>query len=204
MTNIAILASGRGSNAKALIEKAKEFNNLNIALIVTDNKDAGVIEHAKNHQIDFAIIEKLSLSKAEHEQKILETLLSHNIQWIFLAGYMKLLSPDFIKVFYDAEFKQSRIINIHPAYLPEFTGLKAYERAFAADQDYSGITVHFVDAGMDTGPIIVQEKFEKRKDDTLEKFKKRGLNLEHKLYPKVLENLNHYLAKKDRRILYAL
>ncbi len=203
MINIAVFASGKGSNAKALFSKARDLENLKISLLVTDQKDAGVIQWATENGLQVAIIEKRNHSKKEHEDLILKMLTEHQIDWILLAGYMRLLSSQFIDKFHDQKLERSRIINIHPSLLPEFKGLEAYERAYESSQDYSGISVHFVDAGMDTGPIITQERFDKSPADTLDEFKSRGLALEHKLYPQVLEKLNQYIAKNDIRTLYA-
>ena len=196
MLKIAILASGTGSNALALIQKAKTLKHIEITVIITDQPRAGVTEHAKDHHIPYFEIPKNRLSKIEHEQKILKTLNKHEIDWIFLAGYMRLLSSDFINVFYSEKLGEAKIVNIHPSLLPKYPGLDAFERAFESQDKESGITLHFVDSGMDTGKIIKQKSFEKFKDDTLEDFKKRGQSIEHEIYPALLEHLDTHQTIK--------
>lgn len=183
------MASGRGSNALALLEENQKLSHIDVALIITDKPQAGVIEIAKLFSKDCIIIEKKDATKEQHEREIQKVLDQYEIDWIFLAGYMRILSKDFIQNFYDANIQQSRIINIHPSLLPHYRGLNAYERAYNDHSPFTGISVHFVDAGMDTGKILVQEMFEASKIQSLEEFKDMGLKLEHKVYPIVLRNL---------------
>lgn len=186
-SHIAILASGTGSNAKALIQFATE-QGFNISCLITDNPMAGVIKIADDHHIECLIIEKKG-SKSEHEACILQALKKREIDWILLAGYMRILSPGFVKAFYNQKYQVSHIINIHPSLLPKFPGAHAYQEAYAAEVQTSGITIHFVDEGIDSGKVIVQAEFPRLKEDSFEDFKKRGLALEHELYPKVMEKI---------------
>jgi phosphoribosylglycinamide formyltransferase-1 len=187
MIRVAILASGNGSNAQALMEHAQALSNLEVVCVISDKVEAKVLTRAKNFNIPAKAIIK-NRSKREHEEAIASTLKELEVNWIFLAGYMRLFSDYFVGNF------KNKIINIHPSLLPEYPGLEAYERAFADEKDFSGITIHYVDEGMDTGKPIIQEKFIKLKTDTIESFKARGLELEHKMYKKVLEKVaNHEL-----------
>jgi phosphoribosylglycinamide formyltransferase-1 len=133
--------------------------------------------------------ETFKQAKLRQESEILKLCHSLNIQWIFLAGYMRILTAHFLKSFHDKELNACRVINIHPSLLPEFPGKDGYGDAFHSGAQVSGISIHFVDEGVDTGPIILQGKFERQLNDTLEDFKKRGLQLEHQLYPQVLDNV---------------
>lgn len=185
--NIAIFASGAGSNASKLIEKASELNNITIATLITDQEDAGIINYCQSTGQTYQVISKKNLSREEHEYQIIKALRPLKIDLILLAGYMRLLSKEFIHLFSHPQEKHSRIINIHPSLLPKYPGLSAYEQAFTHESTFSGITIHYVDTGMDTGEIILQNKFYKHPQDSLVDFKSRGLKLEHQMYPYLLE-----------------
>lgn len=200
MINIAILASGTGTNARELLTKANSLPHINISLVITDTEGAGVIDIAKSFSKKAFLIPAKGLSKSEHEAFILKKLTHYKIDWIFLAGYMRILSSDFLNSFYDSKLKQNRVINIHPSLLPLFKGLNAYKQAFNSTEDKSGVTIHFVDSEIDTGKIIFQESFQKNKN--FENFLSTGMSLEHKLYPKVLELLNtHALDNRYKGLL---
>lgn len=188
--NIAIFASGNGSNAIELIKHAKKLN-FTIACLICDNPHAGILK--KEIPIPIHLIEKTK-SKKEHEREILKTLERYQVNWIFLAGYMRILSEDFIAKFTHKHptHAHSRIINIHPSLLPKYQGLHAYERSFANNDQFGGITIHYVDAGIDTGEMILQGKFERKNEDTITDYIKRGQELEHGLYPKILERVIKY------------
>lgn len=190
MKKIAIFASGSGSNAKNLLQHAPRFKNLTIEFILTDNENAGVVNYAKELNCPVIIVSKKNLSKKEHEQEILKYLQEHKIEWILLAGYMRILSPEFLEHFYNHKTKLNQVINIHPSLLPEYKGLNAFERAYKDQRDKSGISIHYVSAGVDDGPLIYQEVFKREQNDSLESFIKKGQALEHKLYPQILESLN--------------
>ncbi len=194
MINTAIFASGNGSNACKLLEHEHQLNNIRFSLIFTDNPNAGVIKVAQKFNKPIVVIEKKYYSKAEHERIILDYMKDFKITWILLAGYMRILSPHFIDFFHDTSLNQSRIINIHPSKLPKFKGKNAYEQAFNSLENESGITIHFVDKGVDTGKLLLQESFEKYEEDDLNSFKTRGLKVEHALYPKFLTILDNALG----------
>jgi phosphoribosylglycinamide formyltransferase-1 len=125
----------------------------------------------------------------DQEQRIISVLEDFNVDWVLLAGYMKILTSDFIrKLTRDGE-KNSRLINIHPSYLPQFPGLKAYERGYESTEDYHGVTVHFVNEEVDAGKIIQQEKYPKITGESFEDFCARGLKLEHEIYPKAVRQI---------------
>ena len=199
MKKIALFASGSGSNALKLIQIKDELKNCELVKVITDKENAGIISKCRDMNFPLEIIPKNS-TKLDHEQKILSSLKKDNIDWILLAGYMRILSSDFIQDFYDKDLNQSRIINIHPSLLPKYQGLHAFERCFESNDEEGGITLHFVDAGVDTGKIITQEKF--KKQGTLEAFIQAGQKIEHKIYPAFLKRLDKYIETNNIRDLY--
>ena len=191
-----IMASGRGSNAKCLAAAAKKFD-LNLKGLVCDQKDALVIKEMKDMEVPCWVVPAPTGPKSEkrfkHEELILEVIKKNvsdtNNLWIFLAGYQRILSHHFLNFFFDDQLGVNRIVNIHPALLPHFPGNRGVEQAYAARADESGCTIHFVDEGVDTGPIIMQKKFKRNDDWDLEEFRKKGLSVEHEIYPRVLKNI---------------
>jgi phosphoribosylglycinamide formyltransferase 1 len=180
---IAVLASGRGTNLQAIIDaiRAGQING-EIKIVISDNPEAYALERAKKDQITTQVVYyKQYHSKKEYEQEILIHLENYNIDLVVLAGYMRLLSPMFIKKYHH------RIINIHPALLPSFPGLHAQRQAIEYGVKISGCTVHFVDEGIDTGPIIIQKAVEVMQSDTEEALSNRILAYEHKLLPRAIQ-----------------
>lgn len=181
---IAILASGSGSNAEAIIKWAKFSSLCEVVCVLSDKKDALVLNRAFNFNIPaLGVTKKKGEARESFDERILSKLAPFDPDWIVLAGYMKLLSPYFLSKFPD------RVINIHPSLLPSFPGVDGYGDAFKAKVSESGCTIHFVDEGMDTGKIIAQRKIPLSSADTFEEFKKRGLAIENAFYPEVLEKL---------------
>ncbi|MBK9321747.1 MAG: phosphoribosylglycinamide formyltransferase [Bdellovibrionaceae bacterium] len=178
ISKIAILASGRGSNFEA-IASAVISGDLpaEIVLIASDKQEAPVLEKAKS--------KGLRVLAEKDQSALLGVLKSLQVDYVVLAGYMRILSKDFISAFADPR-GFSRIVNIHPSLLPAFPGLESYRKAFESGVKVAGVTVHFVDAGIDTGPICAQESFEISDCKTLEEVEARGLAVEHKLYAKTL------------------
>lgn len=183
---IAIFASGTGSNALALIDYAQKINSP-ISCLICDNPQAPIVK--ANIDIPIYVV-PFDRNKSEHEKTIEQILAKHQVNWIFLAGYMRILSREFIQKFSDKD--RSRIINIHPSLLPQYKGLNAYERSYMNNDSFSGVTIHYVDSGIDTGEIIFQGKFERKNEDKLEDFINRGKKLEHLLYPKILERITNH------------
>ncbi|UII56339.1 phosphoribosylglycinamide formyltransferase [Cytobacillus spongiae] len=185
MKNIAVFASGNGSNFQAIIEAIQSGQlNANIQLFVSDKKKAYAIERAKKANIPhFVFTAKEYESKAAYEEAILEHLHEHNIDFIVLAGYMRLIGETLLRHY------EGKIVNIHPSLLPAFPGKDAIGQAFDARVKVSGVTVHFVDAGMDTGPIIAQKAIEISDDESRESLQAKIHQVEHELYPAVLQKL---------------
>jgi phosphoribosylglycinamide formyltransferase-1 len=182
---IAVLASGRGTNLQSLIDSINSgfINNARIELVVSDNREAFALERARNNGIEAVWVNpKDYTTYEEYNGSLIDIIEKKNIELVVLAGYMKILSREFVQRFRD------RIINIHPALIPSFCGKGFYgERVHKAVLDYgvkvTGVTVHFVDEGTDTGPIILQEAVEVMQDDTVASLAKRVLEVEHRLLP---------------------
>jgi phosphoribosylglycinamide formyltransferase-1 len=183
MISIAVLASGRGTNLQAIIDAVKEGKiDGEIRIVISDNPQAYALKRARNYKIPTMIFPyKKFKGKAEYEQEILKCLIANQIELIVLAGYMRLLSSMLIRNYHH------RIINIHPALLPSFPGLHAQRQAIDYGVKVSGCTVHFVDEGMDTGPIILQEAVEVKENDTEETLSERILKYEHRLLPQAIQ-----------------
>ena len=188
LLKLAILISGRGSNMKAILD-AIEKQNIPIkpTVIISNKATAKGLMIAKKIGVQTEIVESKGFqgNRWEYDQKIMHILnkyeITTNNSLICLAGFMRILSPEFIKKF------KNRILNIHPAILPAFPGLDAQKQAIESGVRYSGCTVHFVDEGVDTGPILVQEIVKIKNDDTEETLSKRILAKEHKAYAKAVK-----------------
>jgi phosphoribosylglycinamide formyltransferase-1 len=179
---IAILISGRGSNMVALIEAVRDGRvpNTEVAVVISDQPNAPGLVKAKELGIDTLVVERRGGSRAEHDREIVSALRALHIDLICLAGYMRVLSPEFIAAY------RGRILNIHPSLLPSFPGLDAQRQALAHGAESSGCTVHFVDETLDGGPIIAQRVVPVHHDDTVESLSERILKEEHKLYPEAV------------------
>ena len=180
---VAILISGRGSNMAALIEAAQaESFPAEIALVLSNKANAGGLAVAASHGIATETVQSAPFGKDREafEQALQEKLLAHQIELVCLAGFMRLLTPWFVKQW------QGRMLNIHPALLPSYRGLNTHERALADGVKIHGATVHFVVPEMDSGPIIMQGAVAVRDDDTAETLAARVLSVEHRIYPDAL------------------
>lgn len=160
-----------------------------VQLVFSNNPEAEALKKAQKHGLHCASISHKGIAREHHEKQLLGLLSAYEIDFLVLAGYMRVLSESFLREFKDAD-GYYRIINIHPSLLPAFPGAHAYEDAFAACVRLSGITVHLVDEKVDHGPILAQEAFARLEEDDLESFKARGLALEHKLLPRVLQEIS--------------
>ncbi len=179
MTKIGVLASGRGSNFRALCE-AQRRNELGgeIAVLVTDKPGAGALDVAKEFGIEAVVLEPKDFpSRDAHEAAVTDALTARSIGLICHAGYMRIVGKAYLSRF------PNRVFNIHPALLPAFPGLHGQRQALAHGAKVAGATVHFVDEGVDTGPIVVQEAVPVREDDTEATLSARILEAEHRLYP---------------------
>jgi phosphoribosylglycinamide formyltransferase 1 len=182
---LAVFASGTGSNFVA-IQKAIENGHLEgtITCLICDRPGALAVERAKAFGIETLVLSPREFEKkADYEAAILDFLLGKDIQLIVLAGYMRLIGATLLKPF------ASRILNIHPSLLPAFPGLHAIEKALEAGVPETGVTIHFVDEGMDTGPILAQETLEIHPEETLESLESRVHAIEHRLYPLTIQRV---------------
>lgn len=179
---IGILASGRGSNFQALIDASErgELPNADLVLLVVNNKEAKAIERAEKHGIDWTFISHVNKDRVVFDSEVMAKLNEYNVEGVILAGFMRILSNDFV-----AHFK-NRILNIHPSLLPLFPGAHAHRDALDAKVTKSGCTVHFVDDGVDTGPIILQKEVDVKPDDTEDSLSSRILVQEHIAFPEAL------------------
>ena len=185
MTNIAVFASGNGSNLGALI-RAVQCGELHaqIKLVVSDNPEAYCLERARKARLScFMFYPHMYPSKAVYEELILRQLRELNVEYIVLAGYMRLIGPTLLSAF------PERIINIHPSLLPAFPGKDAIGQALAAGVPRTGVTIHYVDEGMDTGPIIAQWPVTIDPGETRESLAEKIHAVEHELYPRVLQEI---------------
>lgn len=178
----AILISGRGSNMESLIAAARDGDfPVEIALVLSNRPDAPGLANAKAHGIAIAAVDhKIYAGRDAFEGSLQKMLEAHRIDFICLAGFMRLLTPRFVNHW------QGRLINIHPALLPSYPGLHTHERALADGVKIHGCTVHYVVAEMDAGPIIMQAAINVRDDDTAESLGRRVLAQEHVIYPAAL------------------
>jgi phosphoribosylglycinamide formyltransferase-1 len=181
-TNIAVFISGKGTNFKNLFQYSlKKQSKFKIKLVVSNNLNAKGLEYAKKFKIKKKIINYKNLINSEIS--ILNDLKKENIHIVCLAGFMRILTANFIKKF------KGKIINIHPSLLPKYKGLNTHQRVLDNKEKYSGCTVHYVNSKLDAGKIILQKKVKIFKNDTSEKLSKRVLKQEHLLYPKALEKI---------------
>ena len=180
--NMAVLISGRGSNLRSLTKYSKTKKSLiRIVLVVSNNFNAKGLNYAKKSKINNIFI-KYSNRKI-FEERLLKLLKRNNIDLICLAGFMKILSSNFIKKF------NKHILNIHPSLLPKYKGLNTHNRAIQNKDKYSGATVHIVNEKLDSGKIILQKKIKILKSDSEKSLEKKVLKIEHKIYPRAIIRL---------------
>lgn len=179
---LAILISGRGSNMAALIDAAKsgQIPDAEVAVVISDQSAAPGLQKANECGIETVVVARRERSREEHDLEIIAALRARKIDLVCLAGYMRILSRDFIEAY------RGRILNIHPSLLPSFTGLDAQKQALEHGAKVAGCTVHFVDETLDGGPIIAQCKVPVFEDDTVETLSARILDQEHELYPEAV------------------
>ena len=178
----AVFISGTGSNLKSLIQFTKKKNSpISIELIISDNSRAKGLRFGKIHKIPSKVFDHKN--KIIVEKKIISEIKNNKIKLICLAGFMKILSKDFIKNF------KGKILNIHPSLLPKYKGLNTHQRAISNGEKYSGCTVHLVNSKLDSGKIILQKKIKISKEETAKSLAKKILMQEHKLYPKAISKL---------------
>jgi phosphoribosylglycinamide formyltransferase 1 len=178
MFRIGVLISGRGSNMMALADAVSDgrIPDAEIAVVISDQRSAAGLSHAEARRIKTLVIERKGRPRTEHDRETAAALVGHAVDLICLAGYMRLLSAEFIEAF------RGRIVNIHPSLLPSFPGLDAQRQALEHGVRWTGCTVHFVDEQLDGGPIILQQPVPVTDDDTVETLSARILKEEHRIY----------------------
>ena len=181
--SIVVLISGKGTNLQALID-ASHRSSYTISAVISNKAKAIGLNRAKISGIDTYVIEQESFnSKLEFEESLATRISEINPKLIVLAGFMKVLSPQFVKLF------RGKVINIHPSLLPEYPGLNTHQRVLEDKKKIHGVSVHLVTEDLDGGPVIAQDAVYVRPDDTVESLAKRVLEREHIIYPKVVESL---------------
>ncbi len=181
---IAVLVSGRGSNLQAIIDNIeKDALSAEIAVVISDQSDAYALERAKKHGIPPVHVSSKGYrgKRDEYDALLVKELRNRNVDLVCLAGFMRIITPTLIKAF------PNRILNIHPSLLPAFPGLHVQKKAIAHGVKFSGCTVHFVDEGMDTGPIIIQAVVPILDGDTEDSLSERILKQEHKIYSRAIQ-----------------
>ena len=179
MLKLGVLASGRGSNFQSIIDEIEAGRlSASIRLLITDNPDAFAIDRAKKHSIEYLYFNPRDFkSKNDFYARIAEEFVKRHVDLVILAGFMRIVRKPLIAAF------PNGIMNIHPALLPSFPGLHSQKQALDYGVRISGCTVHFVDAGMDTGPVIIQASVPVSPDDTEDTLSERILRLEHRIFP---------------------
>ena len=190
---IGILISGRGSNMAAIIKAVQsgQIPDSEVVVVVSDKTNAEGLEKAKACGIETIVVMRQGRTRETHDAEIIAELKKRNVKFVCLAGYMRLLSCDFVRAFPD------KIINIHPSLLPSFPGLDAQRQAIDYGVKISGCTVHFVDEDLDHGAIILQKTVEVTDNDTAESLSAKILQYEHELYVEALKRI----AKGNYRII---
>lgn len=179
---IAVFASGTGSNFEAIMSSEKR--KFDVVMLVCDQPRAHVIGLAASYGVETVVLEPNKFqSKQDYEQEILKKLQRANVQWIVLAGFMRIVGPTLLDAY------PNKILNIHPSLLPSFPGKNAVEQALEAGVKVSGVTIHYVDEGVDTGPIIAQEPVTVFPKDTSDTLLSRIQQVEHVLYTKIINEV---------------
>jgi len=190
MAECAVFASGRGSNFQRIAE-AVQGSAHHICCLICNDERAPVLERAREFSIPAYYVSYRGRQREEAEEEILSILQKYSPQLIVLAGFMKLLTPDFLKAF------PGKIINIHPSLLPRFPGTRGIEKSYASEDRELGITIHYVDSGLDTGPIILQKSFQRRGEEPLEEIEEMIHRLEHTYYPKVIMDILESIEEEE-------
>ncbi|MBI2167384.1 MAG: phosphoribosylglycinamide formyltransferase [Candidatus Omnitrophica bacterium] len=182
MKKLAIFVSGNGTNMENLLCRIREGKvRAEASLVVSDNPGAYALERAKKFGVESVVVDRKKFdSKENFEAEIQRRLAAKKIDYVILAGFMRILSPSFVRAYRD------RILNIHPALLPDFPGAHAIQEAWEAKVRKTGVTVHFVDEGVDTGPVILQREVAVEANDTLESLEKKIHAVEYEIYPEAI------------------
>jgi phosphoribosylglycinamide formyltransferase-1 len=196
---IAVLVSGRGSNLQAIIDNIeKGLLSSELAVVISDQTDAYALERARTHNIPAVLVSAKGYKnkREEYDALLVKELRERNVDLVCLAGFMRIITPVLIRAF------PNRILNIHPSLLPAFPGLHVQKKALNHGAKFSGCTVHFVDEGMDTGPIIIQAVVPILDSDTEDSLSERILKQEHKIYSRAIQLIAEGRLKiEGRRVL---
>ena len=191
---LGILISGRGSNFEAISNQiAQRKLDAEIAIVVSNRASAPGLEIARQRGIPMRVIPSQGLEREAYDKLLIDELRTHQVELVCLAGFMRLLSADFVRAF------PNRVLNIHPSLLPAFPGLDAQRQALDHGVKITGCTVHFVDEFLDSGPILVQAAVPVLDDDTVEALSARILKQEHLIYPKAIQYMADGLVTIDGR-----
>lgn len=179
---IGVLASGKGTDLQSLIDASEaKMINAHVVVVISDNQDAYALKRAENHGINAYFVNPKGKTKADHEKEINRLLSEYAVDLLVGAGFMRMLSPRFVKKWY------GKLINIHPALLPSFKGTNGQGDALKYGVKISGCTTHFIDEKMDHGPIILQAAVPIYQDDDREKLASRILEVEHQILPRTIQ-----------------
>ncbi|MFH1857294.1 MAG: phosphoribosylglycinamide formyltransferase [Candidatus Omnitrophota bacterium] len=191
MNRIAVFCSGHGTNLQVILDASRKKKlKATVVLVVSDRKRAFALERARRAGVETLIFSaRIFPSRERYEQALIQSLKSRRVEAVVLAGFMRVLSPTFVQAY------RHRILNIHPALLPSFRGMTAVQDALAQGVRWTGVTVHLVDEGVDTGPIVLQEVVPVKPNDTEASLHERIHRVEHRLYPRAIALL---LEKKLR------
>ena len=196
---IAVLVSGRGSNLQAIIDNIKKgLLSSEIAVVISDQADAYALERARKHNIPAVTVSAKGYKdrREEYDALLVKEMRERNVDLVCLAGFMRIITPVLLRAF------PSRILNIHPSLLPAFPGLHVQKKALEHGVKFSGCTVHFVDEGMDTGPIIIQAVVPILDGDTEDSLSERILKQEHRIYSRAIQLFAEGRLKVEgRRVL---
>ncbi len=180
---LGVLVSGRGSNLQSIIDNIEKGKlNAEIAIVISDVKDAYALERARKHNIGTCFVSPKDFkARSRFFDEIAKNLEDNNVEYVILAGFMRIIPLSLINAY------KNKMLNIHPALLPSFPGLGVQKKALEYGVKYSGCTVHFVDKGCDTGPIVLQAVVPVLEDDTEETLSQRILKEEHRIYPEAID-----------------
>ncbi|MEO5762501.1 MAG: phosphoribosylglycinamide formyltransferase [Vicinamibacteria bacterium] len=195
MKRVAVFASGRGSNLSALLRDQAAYDSYRVALVISNVPGSGALNLATEASIEALLIPSRGIERSTHESLVLAALQSRSIDIVCLAGYMRVLGSAFIDGF------KKPILNIHPSLLPSFPGMHAQKQAVDAGVRWSGATVHFVDGGLDSGPIILQEPVEVCAEDDEDRLSSRILQAEHQIYPRALDIVARGVYRLQGRVV---
>lgn len=182
MVNLGVLVSGSGSNLQAIIDNIEAGRvDAKIKIVISNVADVYALERAQKHGIASLVIPHRGMKREEYDQKMVEALRAHGVELVVLAGFMRIITPVLLRAF------PMRVINIHPALLPAFPGTHVWQTQIDYGVKFAGCTVHFVDEGTDTGPIIIQAVVPVYDDDTADALNARILKQEHTIYSQAIQ-----------------